>query len=335
MMSYEMFCEMVKEKFVEFLPQKYRNGVTDIRKIHKVNRTVDGISVRMEGESRISPTFYLDDMYKLYQQSNDLDKTLSYYAVQYTIAERKSGEIDQNIDMDNLKDNVVMCLVNTEQNKEMLKAYPSREFQDLSVIYRWVLSSDPTGLKSTLVDNDLMQQAGMTEEELFRHASENTKRILPVQITPLQDVIMNSPMMKEMMEEMPPEMMEELIEAFKPQNTLWVITNEQGINGAASMLYESELHKLAEQIGTDLFILPSSCHEVMAASVEMDTAENFAELVQEANFSSCELADRLSNNVYHYDKDLRKLTMATDVPNKRLDGMVSEPTLIYDTGIKR
>ena len=35
--------------------------------------------------------------------------------------------------------------------------------------------------------------------------------------------------------------------------------------------------------------------------------------------------ERLSNQVYHYDKDLRKLTLATDTPNKRLDGIVAEP----------
>ena len=42
------------------------------------------------------------------------------------------------------------------------------------------------------------------------------------------------------------------------------------------------------------------------------------------------LEERLSNQVYHYDKDLRKLTLATDTPNKRLDGIVAEPQLVYD-----
>ena len=48
------------------------------------------------------------------------------------------------------------------------------------------------------------------------------------------------------------------------------------------------------------------------------------------------LDERLSNQVYHYDKDLRKLTLATDTPNKRLDGIVAEPNLIYEkTGPSR
>ena len=42
------------------------------------------------------------------------------------------------------------------------------------------------------------------------------------------------------------------------------------------------------------------------------------------------LEERLSNQVYHYDNNLRKLTMATDTPNKRIDGMVAEQPLIYE-----
>ena len=56
-----------------------------------------------------------------------------------------------------------------------------------------------------------------------------------------------------------------------------------------------------------------------------------AQMVAEINMGHVELADRLSNQVYHYDKDLRKLTMATDTPNKRLDGIVAEPPLMYET----
>ncbi len=52
-----------------------------------------------------------------------------------------------------------------------------------------------------------------------------------------------------------------------------------------------------------------------------------AQMVVEVNMQEVSLDERLSNQVYHYDKDLRKLTLATDTPNKRLDGIVAEPPL--------
>ena len=115
-----------------------------------------------------------------------------------------------------------------------------------------------------------------------------------------------------------------------PYRTLWVLTNEFGTNGAASMLYEDKLHGLAEDLESDLYIMPSSVHEVIAVSVEMGEPEGLAEMVAEINMSQMELGERLSNQVYHYDKDLRKVTLATDTPNKRLDGVVAEQGMVYE-----
>lgn len=75
------------------------------------------------------------------------------------------------------------------------------------------------------------------------------------------------------------------------------------------------------ELESDLYILPSSVHEVIAVSAEMGDPYEFAEMVSEINM----------NQVYHYDKDLRKLSLATDTPNKRLDGIVAEPPMVYET----
>ena len=111
---------------------------------------------------------------------------------------------------------------------------------------------------------------------------------------------------------------------------MWIITNERGIDGAVSMLYEDKVHKLAESLESDLYILPSSVHEVIAVSVNMGEPEELARMVAEINMDQVKLEDRLSNQVYHYDKDLRKFTLATYTPNKRLDGVVAEQGIGYE-----
>ena len=65
---------------------------------------------------------------------------------------------------------------------------------------------------------------------------------------------------------------------------------------------------------SDLYILPSSVHEVIAVSSDMGSPEMLAQMVVEVNMQEVSLDERLSNQVYHYDKDLRKLTLATDTP---------------------
>ena len=157
----------------------------------------------------------------------------------------------------------------------------------------------------------------MSEEQLFKCAAENTRRLFPPVVRSMNDI------MREMFarDGMPQEIADMMIAEIPPEQTMWVISNEKGINGAASMLYENELHELAESLESDLYILPSSVHEVIAVSAQM---------VVEVNMQEVSLDERLSNQVYHYDKDLRKLTLATDTPNKRLDGIVAEPPLVYD-----
>lgn len=166
----------------------------------------------------------------------------------------------------------------------------------------------------------------MGEEQLFRAAAENTRRILPPVVQSMNEV------MRDMFvaDGMPMELADLMVGEQEPETTLWVISNERKIEGAASILYEDKLHSLAEKVGTDLYILPSSIHEVIAVSVEMGEPEELAQMVSEINMDQVDLSERLSNQVYHYDKDLRRITLATDTPNKRLDGVVAEQGLVYE-----
>ena len=46
-MEYEIFKGVVGEKFKEFLPEKYQDAQVEIRPVDKVNRTLDGLSIRV------------------------------------------------------------------------------------------------------------------------------------------------------------------------------------------------------------------------------------------------------------------------------------------------
>lgn len=46
--------------------------------------------------------------------------------------------------------------------------------------------------------------------------------------------------------------------------------------------------------------------------------------------SSVRLEERLSNSVYHYDRTARKVTLAAESPEKRLDGKQAELPLIQE-----
>ena len=327
MMNYEIFKEVVKEKFSDYMPDEYKDRELMIQSVDKVNETLDGLTLRDTTSAlSISPTIYINDMYKHYLKVEDLDIVLTAAADKMMQGMKMAPDEVQKIDYETAKDNIVFQLINTEQNKEMLKGMPHREFQDLSVIYRWIVSSDHDGVHSAVIHNPLAERIGMSEEELFKVAAENTRRILPPVIKDMNSI------MREMFikDGMPEEIAEMMIGEIPSESMMYVITNEKGINGAASMMYEDKLHELAGKLNSDLYIMPSSVHEVIAVSSDIGDPYELAAMVSEVNMSNVELNERLSNQVYHYDKDLRKVTLATDTPNKRLDGIVAESQMIYN-----
>ena len=333
MMDYEIFKAVVKEKFLSYMPEKYRDAAVDIRPSQKVNRTLDALTVYKEGDSIVFPAIYVNEMYEHYQMCNDLEAVLFHAAGHYAKVLEGVESYKPDIAIGNLKDNVIMCLINTEQNRELLAGIPSREFQDLSVIYRWVVDQTQDAVGSVIVSDGLAKEAGLTEEELFQHAVENTRRITPSVVMSMGDLFGN--IIAEM--DVPEEMKEEFGREESLADTMWIIGNSLGINGAVSMLYEENLHQLAEKLGDDLFILPSSIHEVIAipAGMAEGNMERLAEMVHEVNMGGLKLEDRLSNSVYHYDKNLRKVTLAAESPEKRLDGKETALPLIRENERQR
>jgi len=328
MMNYELFKEVVKEKFQDYMPAEYADHRVDTQQVTKVNQTLDSINLIPKDNKGFSavPSMYINTMYEHYKECEDLQEVLQTAADTMAHAFKKAPQIVPGLDLDTAKDNIIMVLVNTEQNKELLKNAPHREFQDLSVIYRWVVGKDAEGIQSSIVHYDIAETLGMSEEALYQAAVVNTKNLFPPTIKSMNDVMRDMLMADGMQGEMADIMIGEISD----ERTMWVISNDRGIGGAASMLYEEGLHNLAEKLETDLYIMPSSIHEVIAVSTHMGDPNDLARMVNEVNMAQVSLEERLSNQVYHYDKDLRKLSLATDTPNKRLDGIVAEPKLIYE-----
>ena len=170
-----------------------------------------------------------------------------------------------------------------------------------------------------------MEGLGLNEEQMFKMAVENYKRLLSPNIRTLDEIIIESMVREGMSKEIAVLMLPKHSE----DETLWVISNDAKINGAASMLYDDMLQEVAKKLDSDLYVIPSSVHETIAISVNMGEPYELAKMVNEINMNAVILEDRLSNQVYHYDRELHKLTMATNTLLKRLDGFVEEPQLIY------
>lgn len=298
MMNYEEFKKVTEERFKEFLGDEFKGLEVVVRPVDKINCTWDGISiVNPNFDEYVSPTLYINLLYKQYQKTEDLEGTLKTAADAMIQAMKEGNKLHEKLDLKKAKENIIFQLINTKKNENLLSKVPHRQFLDLSIIYRWIVNEDEKGISSTLIHEQLAEKLGMTEEELFEVALANTKRIMTPVIRTLYEVLFGANGMPGMFGEIPED------------NQFYVISNSKNINGAGSIIYEEKLHELAEKIGTDLYILPSSVHEVIAVSAEMGTPEALSEMVREINGTKVAEEEQLSDHVYFYDKEKRQVSM--------------------------
>jgi hypothetical protein len=315
MMDYEMFKDVVREKLMSLMPDELAGYSLRADRTGKVNETLDALHLVPPDclPDKLYPTVYLNHVYEEYKKSGDLQGTLELTAFYMAGACREAERKNSRINLQGAPESIVMSLVNTQQNREMLGYMPHREFEDLSIIYRYVIDTG-NPMESVPVTVEMAERIGMGEEELFHTAVENTRRLFPPTTEPLKDVIVEMFMDGGFSEEAAQEMGNAI------QAPIYCISNKMSINGAVSMLYGDVIHGLAERLGSDLYILPLSVHEVMAVPTEGVEPKELAELVEKNNMSRIRLSERLSNQVYRYDSKQQTLLLATDTPNKRLDG---------------
>lgn len=188
---------------------------------------------------------------------------------------------------------LIMMLINTEENRELVKRSPHKDFLDLSIIYRCMVSSEDNQLGTILVDYDFMKLLKINEEELYETARQNTKKLLPIKVKKLDDIV------SEMLEQ-----------GIKEESDLYVISNDIGMNGAVCITYEEELYNLSQKLDSDLYILPSSIHEVIVLPSRPEDKLWLKELVRNVNEEQVSKEERLSYNIYYYERKNRKILIA-------------------------
>lgn len=87
---------------------------------------------------------------------------------------------------------------------------------------------------------------------------------------------------------------------------MYVATNEDKVQGAAVMFYPDFMDQAAKELGGDVFVLPSSVHEVLILPDDGSmSVDELRDMVTTINATEVSAQDRLADSVYHYDAATR------------------------------
>lgn len=322
-MTYDEFVNDVREDINKLLGDEVFVKTHRILKNNDIE--LDALTI-ITKDSNVSPTIYLNSYYDEYLSGKKIEEiTKEIYDLYNDNSSRINFDVDIFKNYESVRDKVVFKLINTKANKKLLRDIPHISFLDLSIVFYCIFDSEYLGSATALIHNIHINMWEITVDELFEIAKKNTPRLLRYEIKEMNELIreilvvdikkvicenddiydrnceLASP------EKVADELMKDLLEA-KEQISMYVLTNKQRMNGAACLLYDNIIEDFAKEKQKDLYILPSSIHEViLIPAINGINRDELTEMVKEVNRDEVDDIDILSDHTYYYSREEGKI----------------------------
>lgn len=293
----ELFEEMVKGVMRLHYGEDYNVATYPVPKNNGTFKT--GLVI-MDNQVNITPTIYLDGFYTRFAQGEPMD-ALCEEIIELYEENRLVADFDMSMVrcFDRVQNVICLRLVNAKMNKELLKNVPHVLFHDLAIVFYILLARDSQELATIMIQNKFLDAWQVTIEELYQHAITNTKRWFDIAITPVLDMMLRT-FAEDMTEEQKSELYG-LLGADAGRVPLYVVTNQEKMFGANVLLNKEFLRQFADELDSDLYILPSSVHEVLVIPTSTDAELCILKaIVKEVNRTDVPEEQILSDSVYIY-----------------------------------
>lgn len=208
------------------------------------------------------------------------------------------------LNFDEIKEDISLRLMNTENNQDKLQNRPHEQMEDIAAAFVIVVGETKEGLATAPITNEIMDELGVDQATLMETAKANLSE-QDYSFKSMRDVLVdmmfpdgipeNDPMVDMML---PPE--------DGPQ--MYVLSNEHNLNGAAEIMNQKAMDEIAEKLGGDFVVLPSSVHETIILPID-DNMESgtLDSMIQEINGGVVSPEDKLSDHAFIYDSEAHEL----------------------------
>lgn len=297
-MEMESFAENVKECVKERLGEGY--SVT-VRKVDKNNGVAyTGLCVTKDDAS-MSPVVYMNGYYDTYKKGNTTPADAADHVADICRRNRHTVNMKRFLDYKDVRGSIVYKLINTDKNRELLEDLPHMEFLDLSIVFQCLMENEEIGTATILIHNAHLKLWGVSVEELYRAAEENTPKLRGYEIKSMKEMLCEIMQREKTDKKSDCGVFMEDLESGIP---MYVLSNRHKTDGAVCILYPNLLKDFSYALGSGFYIIPSSVHEVLLLPAEnTDNREEFREIIREVNDTQLMEEEILSYSLYHYDAE--------------------------------
>ena len=307
-MNIKEFTARAAAEVLEYLPEDLRERVSvEETEVMKVNdQILHGLAFHRGDEP--APTFYLDDLFKLFQNGACMGDLLQgmaeAYAESYATAAFSGGACpgaDSSVPFpveipdlrySEVKRKVGVRLLGMDYNRKFLETVPFREVGNgYALIADAQIGASDGGVFSTVITNKMAEEYAYDMDVIFDSALDNAWRTNAAVFTPAEEVMSGG--------EWP-----------EGETSCWLLTANRPRCGAAALFYPGTQAMIADVLDEDYFAIPSSLHEfiIVRASVVGDPS-HLCRLVREANRTIVSPEDLLSDNLLYYSRSVGALSL--------------------------
>lgn len=282
-MDFQEFCNELKSSLEKRMMKEVR--VFE----RKMNNSVvtHGFYV-VDPDMSISSVLYFENWYKRFQGGYDMETIVNdiIKIIEEDRVTTAGNSIVANLtNFQIVKNNIIYCLVNYEKNKERLKGYIYERFLDLAKVYYVNMTLTDRSMGKVMIRKEMLRIWGVNENIVKQCGEKNTPEIYPVQCMCLQQ----NPLGDETDDE-------------GKSLKMILVSNVTMHEGARVMVYPDMMKKLAEKEQSNLFIIPSSVHEILVVPYSEGEVETLLSMIKDVNSSCIDREEVLSDSLYIYHR---------------------------------
>lgn len=296
--------DLTVSKFTEMVIgelEKTHDGVCfNVNEVTKANDvSLTGLTIRKE-DAMVAPTIYMEDYIKAYEDGKSIEEIADAIWECYEGASTVSFELPDFFNYQEIAERIRVKVLGAERNSEYLEGKVTLTFGDLKAVFLIEI-----GEGTIVVTEEMAAQWNRTAEDLLTVAMENAHEQGTYEIMNMADVLAN------MMGISPEDLEDSLPGANEAEHIMYVISNKSRVNGAGAILDLDLWKEFAKDKG-NLYILPSSIHELIAVPDygKEDAVEELTNMVHEVNSTQVAPGEILSETVYYYDQKENTIMIA-------------------------
>lgn len=300
-MEMEVFAKKVCAAVERELGEGFRTEVKEVRKNNGI--LLHGLLILSKGQT-VVPTIYLEHFLEAYESGLPFEEVVrKLLAVYWRDMPPEGMDMDFFKSFGNVRDRICYCLIGRKGNEEMLENIPHVEFLDLAVCFYYAYHDEKMGDGIILIYDSHMEMWKSNIMELAALAERNTRRLFPWECRGMEEIL------EEMIRS------GEAADIENPMETpcgipLKVLTNNKRTRGAVCILYPGVLDKMAKEMGSDFFILPSSIHEViLIPDTGIGNSEALKKMIRDVNSTQVAPEEVLSDTLYRYDRAEKRVVI--------------------------